>query len=101
MTRVEHILAVLGYDIGGWSQGWQAPIGTPGQDYLSDGLRQIVSLTPATADSPNILLLDEPFIYLDTRATRGLIDRALPIGFPRVTYRLDLPVTENTTVFER
>lgn len=118
LTHVEHILAVLGHDIGGWSQGWQTPIGTSGPDYLSDGLRQIVSLTRALADSPNILLLDEPLIYLDTRATRGLIDLlahwggilvfshhgALPIGFPRVTHRFDLPslsVIKNTTGFER
>ncbi len=118
LTHVENILAVLGHDMGCWSQGWQTPIGTAGPDYLSEGLRQIVSLTRALADSPNILFLDEPFIYLDTRATQGLIDLlahwegivvfshhgALPIGFPQVTHRFDLPslsVIENTTVFER
>jgi ABC-type bacteriocin/lantibiotic exporter with double-glycine peptidase domain len=118
LTQAENILAVLGHDMGCWSQGWQTPIGTAGRDYLSDGLRQIVSLTRALADSPNILFLDEPFIYLDTRATRGLIDLlahwegivvfshhgALPIGFPEVTHRFDLPslrVIENTTGLER
>lgn len=117
LTHVEHLLAVLGHDIGTWSQGWQTPIGATGPDYLSDGLRQIVSLTRALADSPNILFLDEPFIYLDTRATQGLIDLlahwegilvlshhgALPTGFPEITHRVDLPslrVIANTTVCE-
>ena len=65
-----------------------------------------------------MLFLEEPFIYLDTRATRGLIDLlahwegilvfshhgSLPIGFAEVTHRCDLPslrVIENTTGLER
>ncbi|WP_134439063.1 ATP-binding cassette domain-containing protein, partial [Methylacidiphilum caldifontis] len=40
LADVEQILEVMGHDIGSWSQGWKTPIGMPGSNYLSDGLRQ-------------------------------------------------------------
>lgn len=59
---------------------------------LSEGQKQLVCLLAVLMDSPDVLLLDEPFTSLDHRHTRSLLQTvmSLPQGVIMATHRLDL-----------
>lgn len=104
MQKAEHILDTLGRGLGQWSDGWETRL-DPKSGAVSDGTKQVVALTRALAAEPTIVLLDEPFVYLDTIAVHGLMTLMvswngilvfchhgqLPAEILSVTSVLDLP----------
>lgn len=70
----EEILDQLGIPLGNWTDGWDTILmNTAGHDQLSDGEKQIVSLTRALLAKPDILILDEPFNFLSRVGQEGLV----------------------------